>query len=200
MPDGRNGVGKTTLLAAVAGLRPAWSGTIAFDGCDLSGLPPAQRVRMGIGYVPQGQVAFPHLTAKENLLVALEACRPPVGGLDEALDLFPPPAPAAESPRGAAVRRAAPAVGDGPRLASHPRLLLLDEPTEGIQPSIILEIEQAIMAPCRAGELTILLVEQYLEFALRLADQYAVMESGRITAAGAAAEAEPDALHRLLAV
>ncbi|MGH8907445.1 MAG: ATP-binding cassette domain-containing protein [Egibacteraceae bacterium] len=197
---GRNGVGKTTLLAAIAGLRRPWSGVIQVDGRDLAGLSPAQRTRMGIGYVPQGQVAFPHLTAKENLLVALEASGRRGGGLDDALDMFPRLRPLLGRPAGLLSGGERQQLAMARALVAQPRLLLLDEPTEGIQPSIILEIEQSIQALRRAAGLTILLVEQYLEFALRLADRYAVMEAGRIVAAGATADAEPDALHRLLAV
>ncbi len=197
---GRNGVGKTTLLGAIAGLNRAWSGKITLDGRDLAGLTPAQRARAGIGYVPQGQVAFPHLTTRENLLVAAEAHGRGTGAINEALDRFPALAGLLNRPAGLLSGGQRQQLAMARALVAEPRLLLLDEPTEGIQPSVILDIEQAILDLHRGGGLTILLVEQYLEFALRLASRYAVMEAGRITATGATADAQPDTLHRLLAV
>ncbi|MGH8895803.1 MAG: urea ABC transporter ATP-binding subunit UrtE [Egibacteraceae bacterium] len=197
---GRNGVGKTTLLNTIVGLNPTWAGRVTLDGRDLGSLPTSRRARLGIGYVPQGQVGFPHLTAKENLLVALEASGRRGAGLDEALDLFPRLTPLLHRPAGLLSGGQRQQLAMARTLVGQPRLLLLDEPTEGIQPSIVVEIEQAIHALHRARGLTILLVEQYLEFALRLADRYVVMVAGRVSASGATAEANPEELHRLLAV
>jgi urea transport system ATP-binding protein len=197
---GHNGVGKTTLLNTIIGLNRAWAGTVMLDGHDLEGLPPSRRARLGIGYVPQGQVGFPHLTAKENLLLALEASGRRSESLDEALDLFPGLTSLLHRPAGLLSGGQRQRLAMARTLVAQPQLLLLDEPTEGIQPSIIIEIEQAIHALHRSRGLTILLVEQYLEFALRLADSYVVMVAGRVSAAGQTADAEPEQLHRLLAV
>jgi urea transport system ATP-binding protein len=180
---GRNGVGKTTLLNGVMGLLPLRSGHVRVDGRDVTRLSTPQRARAGIGYVPQGHQVFPHLTARENLVVVLERDRgADPAAVDEALDVFP------------ALRT----LLDRPR-AGRPALLILDEPTEGIQPSIILEIEDAI-ALLHAAGMTILLVEQYVEFALRLAQRYAVMEGGLVVHAGDVSAVDPTAFADLLTV
>jgi urea transport system ATP-binding protein len=197
---GRNGVGKTTLLKAVTGVLPVRSGTVTFDGRDITAMKTHERVRLGLGYVPQGHETFPQLTVAENLQVAREAVpgrRP--GALDEALDLFP-------ALRGLLKRRAGFLSGGQQQqlaiaraLVTEPRMLLLDEPTEGIQPSIVRQIEEAIGALHAAG-LTILLVEQYLELALRLADRFVILDAGEVVRAGGAAELRDESVRRLLAV
>ncbi len=196
---GRNGVGKTTLLKAIMGLVPARAGRVRLDGVDVTQWPPDARVRRGIGYVPQGREIFPHLTVAENLEVArlgsLRAADP-----ERALDLFP-------KLRGILGRQGGVLSGGeqqmlaiGRALLTGPRLLVLDEPTEGIQPSIVLEIETALRRIRESLGVAILLVEQYLDFARRLADTYVVMAKGAIVARGAARDLEPEALRRHLAV
>ena len=197
---GRNGVGKTTLLKAVMGVLPVRGGTVTFDGRDLARLGTHERVRLGLGYVPQGHESFPQLTVAENLQVAREAApgaRP--GALDEALDLFP-------ALRGLLGRRAGFLSGGQQQqlaiaraLVAEPRMLLLDEPTEGIQPSIVREIEAAIRTLHGAG-LAILLVEQYLELALRLADRFVILDGGEVVRAGGSADLHDESVRRLLAV
>ncbi|AGZ44455.1 urea ABC transporter ATP-binding subunit UrtE [Actinoplanes friuliensis] len=197
---GRNGVGKTTLLKAVMGVLPARSGTVTFDGRDITKLKVHERVRLGLGYVPQGHETFPQLTVAENLQVAREtAGNRRAGVVDEAFDLFP-------ALRGLLKRRAGFLSGGQQQqlaiaraLVTEPRMLLLDEPTEGIQPSIVLEIEEAIRQLHAAG-LGILLVEQYLELALRLADRFVILDAGEVVRSGPADDLRDESVRRLLAV
>jgi urea transport system ATP-binding protein len=189
---GRNGVGKTTLLKALMGLVPVRSGQIVFERKDLTRAKPYERARAGLGYVPQGREVFPRLTVEENLLMGVSAIPPRI------FELFP----VLKSMLG---RRGGDLSGGqqqqlaiGRALAMKPRLLILDEPTEGIQPSIIKEIERVIRALAATGEMAILLVEQYYDFARSLADQYLVMERGEIVARGAGADMERDAIKALL--
>jgi urea transport system ATP-binding protein len=191
---GRNGVGKTTLLRTLMGLVPARSGEVVFEERKFNNLNTYQRARAGLGYVPQGREIFPRLTVEENLLMG--APRIPA----RVFELFP----VLKSMLG---RRGGDLSGGqqqqlaiGRALAMQPRLLILDEPTEGIQPSIIKEIERAIRALAATGEMAILLVEQYYDFARSLADQYLVMERGEIVARGAGADMERDGVRRLLTV
>jgi urea transport system ATP-binding protein len=197
---GRNGVGKTTLLKSVMGVLPVRGGTVTFDGRDITRMRVHERVRLGLGYVPQGHESFPQLTVAENLQVAREAAvRARPGAPDEALDLFPA--------LRALLRRRAGFLSGGQQqqlaiaraLVTEPRMLLLDEPTEGIQPSIVLEIEAAIRA-LHASGLTILLVEQYLELALRLADRFVILDAGEVVRAGDSTDLHDESVRRLLAV
>jgi len=198
---GRNGVGKSTLLGAIIGLLPARAGSISLAGTDVTAAPAYARVRSGVAFVPQGRESFPHLTVMENLRVVLEA-RPGLDpdALTEALDLFPRLKALLDRPAGFLSGGQAQQLAIARALVTRPRLLLLDEPTEGIQPSIILEIEDAIASLKLASGLSILLVEQYVDFALRLADTYAVMDAGRIVAAGDVAGLEHSGVRDLLAV
>jgi urea transport system ATP-binding protein len=191
---GRNGVGKTTLLKTLMGLVPARNGEVVFENKILTKAAPYERARAGIGYVPQGREIFPRLTVEENLLMG--ASRVP----ERIFAMFP----VLKSMLG---RRGGDLSGGqqqqlaiGRALAMQPRLLILDEPTEGIQPSIIKDIERAIRALATAGDMAILLVEQYYDFARSLADQYLVMERGEIVARGRGADMERDGIKRLLAV
>ncbi|KQY45977.1 urea ABC transporter ATP-binding subunit UrtE [Cellulomonas humilata] len=183
---GHNGAGKTTLLRAAVGLLPVRSGRVTLFGEDVSRLRPHQRVRRGLAYVPQGQQSFGQLTARENLqLVADGAGSAGAARMDDALDLFP-------ALRDLLGRRAG-LLSGGQRqqlaiaraLLTGPRVLILDEPTEGIQPSVVQEIEDAIGTLTRTGGLSVLLVEQHVGFALAAAGQYYVLESGRVTRSGA---------------
>ena len=191
---GRNGVGKTTLLKTLMGLVPARSGKITFENRELTRATPHVRARAGLGYVPQGREIFPRLSVEENLLMA--APRIP----ERIFQLFP----VLKSMLG---RRGGDLSGGqqqqlaiGRALAMQPRLLIHDEPTEGIQPSIIKEIERAIRTLAATGEMAILLVEQYYDFARSLADQYLVMERGEIVARGRGSEMDADGVRRLLTV
>ncbi|MDY7104104.1 MAG: urea ABC transporter ATP-binding subunit UrtE [Actinomycetota bacterium] len=198
---GRNGVGKTTLLNALAGLLGLRSGDIRLDGRSIRRAPPHERALAGIGYVPQGHQVFPHLTARENLQVVHErARRADPTAIDEALDVFPALRGLLGRPAGLLSGGQAKQLAIARALVGRPTMLVLDEPTEGIQPSIILEIEDAIASLHRDTGMSILLVEQYVEFALRLAERYAVMDGGRIVASGVTEEAEVAMFADLLAV
>ena len=191
---GRNGVGKTTLLKTLMGLVPAKSGSVAFEQKVLTHAKPYERARAGIGYVPQGREIFPRLSVEENLLMG--AKRIP----DAVFAMFPVLKQMLGRRGGDLSGGQQQQLAIGRALAMRPRLLILDEPTEGIQPSIIKEIERAIRALAASGEMAILLVEQYYDFARSLADQYLVMERGEIVARGAGADMERDDVKRLLAV
>lgn len=198
---GRNGVGKSTLLNAVLGLLPLKDGHIRLDEQDVGKMSPAQRARAGIGYVPQGHAVFPHLTVMENLRVVLERQRGlESAALDESLDVFPALRGLLTRPAGLLSGGQAKQLAIARALVARPRLLVLDEPTEGIQPSIILEIEDAIAELHRSTGMSILLVEQYVEFALRLAERFAVMEGGLISHAGATDSVDLTAFSELLAI
>jgi urea transport system ATP-binding protein len=196
---GRNGVGKTTLLRTIMGLVPAARGTIAFRGADLTRAPPHVRVRAGIGYVPQGREIFPRLSVRENLLMGLAARPARAAALPEAAMALFPALGTMLSRRGGdlsggqqqqlAIARA---------LAAGPSLLILDEPTEGIQPSIIKDIERAIRTLAATGRMAILLVEQYYDFARSLADRYLVMERGEIVRRGEGSAMDDDGVKALL--
>jgi urea transport system ATP-binding protein len=198
---GRNGVGKTTLLKSIVGLLPVRRGHVLLDGLDLTSTSTAARARAGIGYVPQGRGIFPHLTVLENLLMGFETRRSTgPQALDEVYQLLP----VLES-MGA---RAAGRLSGGQQqqlalaraLVGRPRILLLDEPTEGIQPSVIWEIERAIEQLRSRSDLSILLVEQFVEFAIDLADAYYLMDRGTIVANGPAAELTEETVRQHLAV
>jgi urea transport system ATP-binding protein len=191
---GRNGVGKTTLLRALMGLVPIRTGQVLFENRDLTKAKPYERARTGLGYVPQGREIFPRLTVEENLLMG--ARRVP----ERIYEMFPVLKSMLRRRGGDLSGGQQQQLAIGRALAMQPRLLILDEPTEGIQPSIIKEIERAIRALAASGEMAILLVEQYYDFARSLADQYLVMERGEIVARGAGADMERDGVKRLLAV
>ena len=198
---GRNGVGKTTLLNTILGVLSPSAGRIHLDGHDVTGASPCSRVAAGMGYVPQGRDGFSHLTVAENLDVVMEAsARGDRTAVDEVLDRFPRLVPLLGRRAGNLSGGQKQQLAMARALVTRPRLLVLDEPTEGIQPSIIDEIEDALSMLRQAGGLAFLLVEQYVEFALRLADTYAVMESGRIVDTGPASSLHADDASRLLTV
>ena len=193
---GHNGAGKTTLLRVAVGLLPVKSGKVLLDGEDVTGTRPNRRVRNGLGYVPQGQLCFPQMTTMENLQLVSTV----KSDIDEVLDTFP-------ALTGLLTRRAG-LLSGGQRqqlaiartLLSKPRLLILDEPTEGIQPNVVAEIEQVIVDLTKRGDFTVLLVEQHVGFALRSTDSYYVLESGRITGSGAGGENSLDEVRSAMAV
>jgi urea transport system ATP-binding protein len=193
---GHNGAGKTTLLRVAVGLLPVRQGKVLLDGEDVTRLRPNARVRRGLGYVPQGQLCFPQMTTLENLqLVSTVKAE-----LDGVLDTFP----ALTS----LLSRRAGLLSGGQRqqlsiartLLTKPRLLILDEPTEGIQPNVVEEIERVITSLTARGDLSVLLVEQHVGFALRATGYYYVLESGRITSQGEAGPGSADAVRAAMAV
>ncbi len=196
---GRNGVGKTTLLNTVMGVLPATAGAVTFDGRDVTRLKPHERVRLGMGYVPQGHQCFPQLSVLGNLLVTAEAAKAPKGAIDEALEIFPRLKPLLKRRAGHLSGGQQQQLAIARVLVTGPRMLILDEPTEGIQPSIIQEIEEAIER-LHASGLAVLLVEQYLDIALRLADRFVILDGGHVVRTGAAEELNGEDVHRLLAV
>ena len=198
---GRNGVGKSTLLRTIVGLMPASGGTISLGGAAITKRPSYDRVWDGIAYVPQGRESFPYLTVYENLRVVAEASdASDLSVIEDALDRFPRLRKLLERPAGFLSGGEAQQLAIARALVTKPRLLLLDEPTEGIQPSIILEIEDAIAELKLSTGMSILLVEQYVDFAMRLADTYAVMDVGRIVAGGAIETFERERVQELMAV
>ena len=200
---GRNGVGKTTLLKAIMGLLNPRAGQVRFAGNDLTRWAPHRRAKAGFGYVPQGRHIFPYLTVNENLLMGLEAF-PGKKGRPEAVDkmytLFPAlklnPKKTAGTLSGGQQQQLALARA----LIRQPRLLLLDEPTEGIQPSIVQEIEELLHRLRDQQDTTILLVEQFLDFALGIADYCYVMEKGAIVLEGAARDLDYNLVREYVAV
>ena len=188
---GRNGVGKTTLLNTVMGLLPARSGSIRLDGEDITRLTTVQAGPPGHRLRAPGPPGVPAPDRAENLTSSpsTRGSGDPTA-IDDALDLFPALATMIGRPAGLLSGGQAPAAGDRPGPGDPAAPAVLDEPTEGIQPSIIMEIEDAIAQLHRSTAMSILLVEQYVEFALRLAERYAVMDGGRIEASGAVADAD----------
>jgi urea transport system ATP-binding protein len=197
---GRNGVGKTTLLKCLMGQVPARTGNVRFDGKDITAAPSHARVKAGIGYVPQGREIFPRLTVEENLRMGL-ATRPAGTPIPERIfEMFPVLRQMMKRRGGDLSGGQQQQLAIGRALAFGPKLLILDEPTEGIQPSIIKDIERAIRALAEEGSMAILLVEQYYDFARSLADQYLLMERGVIIKHGAGADMEKDGVRELLSV
>src|SRR5438309_2540441 len=198
---GRNGVGKTSLLRAMVGQYPISSGAIVFDGSDITGLKPYERARKGIGFVPQGREIFPLLTVEENLKTGFGPLKREDKHIpDDVYSLFP----VLQSMLG---RRGGDLSGGqqqqlaiGRALVMRPKLLLLDEPTEGIQPSIIKDIGRAISYLRNLGNIAIVLVEQYLDFARELGDRFAVMERGAIVYSCGRDSLDEAALKRAMAL
>jgi urea transport system ATP-binding protein len=197
---GRNGVGKTTLLKSVMGVVSVKSGRIALDGSDITHAPPYERVRRGIGFVPQGREIFGRLTVQDNLRMGL-ASRPggtPVPG--ELFELFPVLQQMIGRRGGDLSGGQQQQLAIARALAAGPKVLLLDEPTEGIQPSIIKDIGRVIRLLAERKTMAIVLVEQYYDFAAELADQYLVMERGEIVLRGRGVDMERDAVRRRISI
>jgi len=193
---GHNGAGKTTLLRVAVGLIPVKSGKVLLDGEDVTRLAPHRRVKRGLGYVPQGQLCFPQMTTMENLqLVSTTKSE-----IDEVLDTFPALTDLLSRPAGLLSGGQRQQLAIARTLLTKPRLLILDEPTEGIQPNVVAEIEQVIADLTQRGDLTILLVEQHVGFALRSTDTYYVLESGRITGSGEGGSGALDEVRAAMAV
>jgi urea transport system ATP-binding protein len=199
---GRNGVGKTTLLNCLMGVLPTRTGRVVLEGKDITALPPHRRAALGIGYVPQGREIFNRLTVEENLRMGLA----PVAGSsatgipEELFEMFPVLKKMLHRRGGDLSGGQQQQLAIARALAAKPRLLILDEPTEGIQPSIIKEIREVLRALLAKGGIAVLLVEQYYDFAAALAGQYAVMSRGQIIKRGAGDRMEADAVRQLLTV
>jgi len=198
---GRNGVGKTSLLRAIVGQHPASGGTISLDGRPLKQMPAFQRARAGIAYVPQGREIFPLLTVKENLQTGFVAAgRGEQNVPDHVFELFPVLNDMLGRRGGDLSGGQQQQLAIGRALVTRPRLLVLDEPTEGIQPSIIKDIGRAIRYLRDSAGLAILLVEQYLDFARELADFVHIMDRGEVVFAGEARDLDKDDVRRHLTV
>jgi urea transport system ATP-binding protein len=200
---GRNGVGKSTLLKSLMGLMPSRAGRIEFAGADVTRRPPHERARAGIGYVPQGRGIFPYLTVHENLLMGLEAAprsRWTRAAVDEQYAQFPALYTYRTKVAGTLSGGQQQQLAFARALVRTPTLLLLDEPTEGIQPSIVDEIEQLILRLREGHTMAILLVEQFLDFALNVSDYCYVMEKGSIVAQGPTGELDQDTVRDYLAL
>jgi len=183
---GRNGVGKTTTLKAITGLMAADTGSVKLGDRELSRMSPEKRALQGIGYVPQGREIFPQLTVEENLLVGAVARgrKPKASELDRVFTLFPIIQEFLPRKGGMLSGGQQQQLAIGRALLTRPKLLILDEPTEGIQPNIIDQIGDAIKMLRDEGEMAILLVEQYLDFCKELGDDFAILERGRVAAHG----------------
>jgi len=196
---GRNGVGKSTLLRTIMGLHPALSGSIRVDGAELAGLPPQGRADAGLGYVPQGREIFARLTVEENLQIGFATGRlrriP-----DQVYALFPVLAEMKRRRGGDLSGGQQQQLAIARALCTQPKVLLLDEPTEGIQPSVIKDIGRVIRKLAEGGGIAIVLVEQYYDFARELADAYLVMDRGEIVARGRGAQMEADGVSAMVSV
>ena len=198
---GRNGVGKTSLVRAIAGHVPISAGRIEWEGRDLRGADPARRARAGIALVPQGREIFPLLTVGENLRTAFGMLpRAERSVPDRVFELFPVLREMLGRRGGDLSGGQQQQLAIGRALVARPRLLVLDEPTEGIQPSIIKQIGSVVELLAAEGEMAILLVEQYFEFARDLADRFVVMDRGEVVAGGLRAEMDEDDIRRRLSV
>jgi urea transport system ATP-binding protein len=198
---GRNGVGKTSLLAALAGQHPVSSGTIRWEGSDITALRPPERARRGIAYVPQGREIFPLLTVEENLATGFAPLARQARSIpDDVFSLFPVLRSMLRRRGGDLSGGQQQQLAIGRALVMRPRLLLLDEPTEGIQPSIIKDIGRAIAYLRSLGSIAIVLVEQYLDFARELGDLFAVMDRGAIVYSANRADLDEGALRRAMAI
>src|SRR5918995_4045822 len=198
---GRNGVGKTSLLRALVGQHAVSKGSIHFAGADITALRPVERARRGIAYVPQGREIFPLLSVGENLKTGFAPLKREDRSIpDDVFALFPVLKDMLGRRGGDLSGGQQQQLAIGRALVMRPRLLLLDEPTEGIQPSIIKDIGRAIAYLRNLGEIAIVLVEQYLDFAQELGDHFAVMDRGAIVYSSSRAELNEDALKRALAI
>lgn len=209
---GRNGAGKTTLLRTILGLHPVSEGKILFAGENITRLPAFGRARRGIGYVPQGRCIFPHLTVEENLRLGLAALAPTGSGLEgrgrdrersipsHIYELFPALADLRARKGGVLSGGEQQQLAIGRALAARPRLLILDEPTEGIQPSIVQQIEAALETIRRELKIALLLAEQYLEFAWSVTDRFFILRRGRLEGQGTTRDRDPDTVAHLVGI
>ncbi len=198
---GRNGVGKTTLMECIMGLLKLRSGSMVFQGVDLATLPAEKRAGLGIGYVPQGRQIFPLLSVEENLQIGLSARRDRIRQVPELIYEYFPVLKEMRSRRGGDLSGGQQQqLAIGRALVLDPKLLILDEPTEGIQPNIVQEIGDTIRKLNRDIGLTVLLVEQKLPFARKVADRFTILDRGRLAASGRMDELNDDLVHEYLTV
>ncbi|GAB4058477.1 urea ABC transporter ATP-binding subunit UrtE [Uliginosibacterium sediminicola] len=197
---GRNGVGKTTLLKCLMGLLPVAKGSVSFEGKDITKMAAYNRAALGLAYVPQGREIFPRLTVEENLLMGLANGKASRGIPSYIYEMFPVLKDMLGRRGGDLSGGQQQQLAIGRALTMRPKVLILDEPTEGIQPSIIKDIGAAIRKLAEGGEMAILLVEQYYDFAESLADQYAVMARGEIVKAGPGSEMKEQNVKSLVAI
>jgi len=199
---GRNGVGKTTLLKCLMGVLPVASGQVSFDGANITKLTPHERARAGIAYVPQGREIFARLTVEENLLMGMAVLPSKKAARinPEIYELFPVLKEMLGRRGGDLSGGQQQQLAIARALLAEPRLIIFDEPTEGIQPSIIKDIERVIRLLRERGDMGILLCEQYFDFAHALADQFVVLSRGEVVASGTQAEMNDDGVKRHLAV
>ena len=198
---GRNGVGKTTLLKCIMGLHPSSSGSITFNGTDLTKLRAEQRARLGIGYVPQGREIFSHLTVEENLRIGLRVRKDGTKVIPERIfQLFPVLKQMLRRRGGDLSGGQQQQLAIGRALVLEPKMLILDEPTEGIQPNIVHEIGDILLKLNREENLTVLLIEQKLPFARRVASEFCILDKGRRVAAGTIDELTEDVVRSHLSV
>jgi urea transport system ATP-binding protein len=197
---GRNGVGKTTLLKSLMGVVPVKTGTVLLDTVEITHATPYERVRQGIGYVPQGREIFGRLTVEDNLRMGLASRSAAHGIPTELFELFPVLKQMLHRRGGDLSGGQQQQLAIARALAAGPKLLLLDEPTEGIQPSIIKDIGRVIRMLADRGTMAIVLVEQYYDFAAELADQYLVMERGEIVQRGRGRDMSADGVRRRMSI
>ena len=196
---GRNGVGKSTLLRTIMGLHPVLGGTVSLDGRDLSKEPTFKRAEAGLGFVPQGREIFPRLSVEENLRMGL-ATRRLTSIPDDIYTLFPVLAEMRNRRGGDLSGGQQQQLAIGRALCTKPKALLLDEPTEGIQPSVIKDIGRVVRSLADRGDMAIVLVEQYYDFARDLADAYLVMERGEVIKRGAGSRMDADGVRQIVSV
>lgn len=197
---GRNGVGKTSLLKSLMGLVPVKRGSVALDGVDITQATPFERARLGVGYVPQGREIFPRLTVEENLRMGLATLPSSAPIPPHLYELFPVLKDMLHRRGGDLSGGQQQQLAIARALAAGPKLLILDEPTEGIQPNIIKDIGCVIRMLADQGTMAIVLVEQYYDFAEALADRYAVMERGEVVASGPGWEMAEKGVRQLVAI
>lgn len=197
---GRNGVGKTTLLKSLMGLVPIKSGSIEWQGKDIARQTPYERARSGIGYVPQGREIFSRLSVEDNLRMGLSYCSARTKIPGELYELFPVLKQMLHRRGGDLSGGQQQQLAIARALAPQPKILILDEPTEGIQPSIIKDIGRVIRMLANRGDMAILLCEQYYDFAEELADHYVVMERGEVIASGPGSEMQEKNVRSLVAI
>ncbi|NYG33486.1 urea ABC transporter ATP-binding subunit UrtE [Sphaerotilus montanus] len=197
---GRNGVGKTTLLKSLMGVVPIKTGSVTLDGVDITKDTPYDRVRKGLGYVPQGREIFGRLTVEDNLLMGLAYKKASEPIPAELFELFPVLKQMIHRRGGDLSGGQQQQLAIARALAAGPKLLILDEPTEGIQPSIIKDIGRVIRMLADRGNMAIVLVEQFYDFAAELADQYLVMERGEIIQRGRGKDMEAEGVRRLMSI
>jgi len=198
---GRNGVGKTTLMRSILGLMDRVTGELKLDGVDISGLLTHQRARAGIAHVPQGRGILPRFTVRENLLLGTFAARASRGDIEDwILDLFPMLRDFMDRYGGNLSGGQQQQLAIARALLAQPKVMLLDEPTEGIQPNIVEQIEEVIVRLNQERGIAIVLVEQNVEFARRASRRFVLLEKGRVVAKGPVAELTDDLVHRHMAV